>query len=1182
MKFFLPALIKFAVLWTLVFLTVPVSATNYPPSQIPSGQLRFIENKNQWDSKIVYNAKIPGGDLFLEKNTFTYCVFNGDDLKKIHPLHELPATLHGHAWKENFLGANPAPAITAVSPSLYYYNYFLGNDEGKWAADVHDYAQVTYDELYPGIDMNVYAFGPNLKYDLIVEPGASASQIQIQFEGIDKVSVQNGNLVIGTSIGDFSEQKPYAYQVVNGYKSEVSCKFVVKGNTVSFSLSKNYDHGQPLIIDPTLIFSTFTGSTADNFGYTATYDATGAMYLGGLVHGAGYPVTTGAFQVTYAGGTGPLPQGNGNDYACDYGIMKLSSMGNALLWATYLGGSDNETPHSMVVDNNGDLIIYGRTWSNNFPTSTTGYDKTYNGNGDMVVSKLNGNGNVLLGSTYIGGANEDGVNYDPTEPVSGNLKVNYGDDARGEVIVDASNNIYLATCTKSTNFPVTANAFQSASGGNQDGCALKLNPDCSSLLWSTYLGGSSDDACYSLDLFNGEVYTAGGTMSANFPATPGSLHASFQGGSMDGFVAHLSADGSTLLECSFIGTSGNDQAYFVKLDKSSNAYLYGQTDGTYPITSGVYGNSNSGQFIHKLNATLSSTVYSTVFGNGNHSPNISPTAFAVDTCENIYISGWGGTIFSQWSWFAHDMTNMPTTADAMQTTTDGTDFYIAVFKKNMVQLQYATYFGGNMPVNDAPEHVDGGTSRFDKNGVIYQAICGGCGGFSSVPTTLGAYSQTNNSSNCNEVGVKLEINLFIVSAGLQANPTASGCVPLTVNFSNSSVNATQYFWDFGDGNTSSAFEPTYTFTDTGTFNVMLIASDPTACVPIDTAYTTVIVYNDLVSADYTFSTIDFCDSILVSFTAASNGSATSYSWDFGDGTTASGATSSHTYTEPGLYTVTMIANDPLSCNLLDTTSQVIDFTHVLIAEVSDSHYYGCPPLTINFANTGYGGITFFWDFGDGQTSSDPAPSHTYTTSGTYNGMLVISDPASCNSTDTAFFIVTVLANPPVAAFTADPLVIQDYISDVHFTNQSTDALYYLWDFGDGDTSTEVNPVHTYVNSGDYYACLTANNSGGCPSKSCVIIKVDLIPVVDVPNAFSPNGDGQNDILYVKGQDLKSLNFKVFNRWGELVFETNNIHNGWNGYYKGEPQEMEVYVWTLNATFSDGQAAIRSGNVTLLR
>src|SRR4029079_7456145 len=117
-------------------------------------------------------------------------------------------------------------------------------------------------------------------------------------------------------------------------------------------------------------------------------------------------------------------------------------------------------------------------------------------------------------------------------------------------------------------------------------------------------------------------------------------------------------------------------------------------------------------------------------------------------------------------WFNHTMTNMPVTPDAFQSTTDGTDFYIAVFKKNMTELKYATYFGGNTLPDQAPEHIDGGTSRFDKNGVIYQAICGGCGGFSSVPTTLGAYSQTNNSSICNEVGVKLEINLFIVSAGL--------------------------------------------------------------------------------------------------------------------------------------------------------------------------------------------------------------------------------------------------------------------------------------------------------------------------------------------------------------------------------------------------------------------------------
>lgn len=1173
----------FLLLFGIVVAHFPLLAIQHPTSVIPSGQIRFTENKNQWDSKILYNAKIPGGDLFLEKNTFTYYVFSSDDLKKMHPLHQDSIILHGHAWKEIFLGANPNPTTTPASPSISYVNYFIGNDPAHWASNVHDFAQVTYNELYHGIDMNVYAFGPNLKYDLIVEPFVDPSQIQIAFEGVYKVSTQSGNLVIGTSIGDFTEQKPYAYQIVNGLKSEVACKFLVKGTTVTFSVDKNYDHSIPLVIDPTLIFSTYTGSLADNFGYTATYDATGAMYLGGLVHGTGYPVTTGAVQVTYAGGTGPFPNGSGNNYSCDYGIMKLSSMGNSLLWATYLGGSDNETPHSMVVDNNGDLVIYGRTWSSDFPTTINAFDKIYNGSGDIVVSKISEDGSTLMGSTYLGGTAEDGVNYDPTEPSHGNLKVNYGDDARGEVITDGSNNIFVATCTKSANFPTTSNAYQTSFGGGQDGCVFKLSPDCSTLTWSTFLGGSSDDACYSIDLFNGECYTAGGTMSSNFPTTSGSLHTTFQGGTMDGFVAHLSADGASLLQSTFIGTSQNDQAYFVKLDKASNAYLYGQTEGTYPVTAGTYVNANSGQFIHKLTADLSSTVYSTVFGNGNGSVNISPTAFAVDTCENIYISGWGGVIFSNWGWFSHNMLNMPLTPDAFQSTTDGTDFYMAVFKKNMVSLQYATYFGGYTNEDDAPEHVDGGTSRFDKNGVIYQAICGGCGAnLNSVPTTPGAYSQTNNSDNCNEVGVKMEVGLFAVTADLAAFPTATGCVPLTVSFTNNSVNATQYYWDFGDGSSSTEFSPTHVFTDTGTFSIMLIATDPTACVPVDTAYTTVVVYNTTVTAGFDTTITDFCDSILVNFSAFSSGTATSYTWDFGDGTTATGQNVSHVYVDPGLYTATLVVNDPLSCNQFDTITEIIDHTHILIAEVSNAAYFGCPPLTIDFANTGYGGVTFYWDFGDGQNSTDATPSHTYDTPGTYHGMMVISDPVSCNKTDTAFFTVTVFPFPPHAAFTADPTLIIDYVSEVTFTNASTGALYYFWDFGDGDTSSEVNPKHTYLLSGEYLACLTAINDGGCPDKVCTLIKVELIPVVDVPNAFSPNGDGSNDILFVKGQDVKTINFKVFNRWGELVFETNDINQGWNGYYKGELQEMEVYVWTLSATFSDGKAAVRSGNVTLLR
>lgn len=1167
-------------IWLLIASPLAGYAVEYPPSVNPSGQLRFIENKKQWDEKIIYNAKIWAGDLFLEKNALTYYVFNPEDLKKVHHQHDTSAfTLHAHAFRETFVNANEAVRTSAASPSLYFFNYFIGNDPSRWATEVRDYAQVSYDELYKGIDMNVYAYGPNLKYDLIVEPHADASQIVIQYDGPDRLYLEKGNLVIGTSIGDFKEQKPYAYQVVNGNKTEIGCKFRLNGKTVTFSIDKDYDKDLPLIIDPTLIFSTYTGSSADNFGFTATYDAAGAMYLGGLVHSAGYPVSTGAIQIDYGGGIN-----NTSQYASDMGIMKITPAGNAMIWSTYLGGSNNETPHSLFVDGNGNLLIYGRTYSNNFPTVAGSYDVVANGGADIVVAKINAAGNALLASTYIGGNGDDGVNFNASEPVQGKLKVNYGDDARGEIIADDNNNVYVATCTKSSNFPVTAGALQASSGGSQDGCVFKMSSDLSTLMWSTYLGGSNEDACYSLDIFNNEVYTCGGTMSDDFPTTAGSLHSNFLGGASDGFVAHINASGTALLQSSFIGTSQADQVYFIKLDATSNAYFVGQTAGAYPVSGGVYSNANSGQFIHKLDPTLSSTIYSTVFGNGNGAPNISPTAFLVDTCENIYVSGWGGDVYSGWPQFSMNMMNMPLTSNALQATTDGNDFYLAVFKKDMTQLMYATYFGGySAPGSDlATEHVDGGTSRFDKNGVVYEAVCAGCGGTSLTPTTVGALSEVNGSFNCNELGFKMEINLFVVTADLAAYPTATGCVPLNVSFTNNSMNATSYYWDFGDGSSSTENTPTHVFTDTGTFKVMLIATDLTACVPIDTAYTTVVVYNTTVNANYTTLLTDYCDSLRVDFAATTSGSVTSFSWDFGDGTTATGQNASHTYTVPGLYTAYLFVSDPLSCNQFDTIEQQIDYTHVLIAEISDDHLFGCPPFTANFSNTGYGGVTYFWDFGDGETSSAPNPTHTYPLPGTYNGMMIIGDPAACNVFDTAFFEVTVFPYPPVAAFTADPTVIQDYVSEVHFTNQSTGALFYNWDFGDGTTSNDENPNHTYSLSGDYLACLTAGNDGGCPDQTCTFITVRLVPAVDVPNAFSPNGDGQNDVLYVRGQDIKTLSFKVFNRWGELVFETNNINNGWNGYYKGVLQEMEVYVWTLTATFSDGKAAVKSGNVTLLR
>ncbi len=547
-----------------------------------------------------------------------------------------------------------------------------------------------------------------LKYDFLVAPGADVAQIKMRFNGADEVSLLIGALKIKTSVGDVVEQKPYAYQEINGFKVEVKCDFEIQGNEVRFVLLDGYNTQLPLVIDPNVVFSSYTGSTADNWGYTATYDNQENMYIGGYVNaiefGTGlpngvYPTTVGAFQTVWAGGTGGQNgNGNGIAYSCDMGITKFSADGTQLLYSTYIGGTDNETPHSLVVDAQNNLIIYGVSYSSDYPVTANAFDQTNNTNGDIVVTKLNAAGTALLGSTFIGGTSMDGINFDPQEFSIGNLKRNYGDQNRGEVNVDAAGNIYVASCTKSADFPVSAGAIQTTNNGNQDGCAFKLNTDCSQLLWCTYLGGSNDDACYSLDLGpNGTLYVAGGSMSSNFPTTAGALHTSYMGGQYDGFMALINASGTQLLNSTYMGTGGDDQVYFVKLDALGNVYCVGQTTGNYPVVNATYSNPASGQFITKLNPALNSVFYSTVFGNGNGLPNISPTAFLVDTCENIYVAGWGNStnsIFSQYGFPANNMFNMPLTSDAYQSTTDGIDFYFIVLSKNAQNLLYGSYFGG--------------------------------------------------------------------------------------------------------------------------------------------------------------------------------------------------------------------------------------------------------------------------------------------------------------------------------------------------------------------------------------------------------------------------------------------------------------------------------------------------------
>jgi len=1160
--------------------------------------VEYIPNAGQWKEDFRYKAVTGRGDVFLAANTFTYLI--GDEGNKLkldearHSTAHRPVKLFFHAWKVSFLNASPTPEIRESKSQKHYYNYFLGNEPKYWKGGVHPALALDYQQLYPGIDMHLSSENHNLKYEFMVAPGARPGQIQLQFEGAEKLSLKNNNLIIKTSIGDVMEMAPVAYQFNNGEKISVPCRYRLKGNILSYDFPKGYDKEQLLVIDPTVVFSTFTGSVADNWGFTATYDNAGNLYAGGLVHSAGYPTTTGAFQLTYGGGVDVPGLGDsthGNSYASDIGITKFNATGTALIYSTYIGGADNETPHSMIVDGGGNLIIAGRTYSDNYPVTTGAFDNTKNGGADIVLTKLNATGTALVGSTYIGGSVDDGVNHNALEGIGGNLKHNYGDDARSEVLVDKLGNIYLTASTKSADFPVTSGAFQTTIGGQQDAVFMKLNPTLSNMLYATFLGGSNDDAGYvmALDTAETHIYVGGGTMSTNFPTAGSTLWPTYQGGFSDGWIAKFQNYGSHLPDrITFIGTSNLDQVYGLQTDEENSVYAMGQSiGGLFPVTPGVYNNPNSSQFIIKLDSNLATNVYSTVFGSGDPThTNISPVAFLVDTCQNVYISGWGGNLgFSTTYPSTVGFNNgMPISPGAFQSTTDGSDFYFIVLSKNAASLLYATYYGRFSTVPVYGEHVDGGTSRFDKNGVIYQAICANCGGPGSpaFPTTPGSWATSVGSFNCNLAALKINFELSPPIAA--PSPDTQGCAPLTVHFQNNTINAVTYLWNFGDGIQDTAKTPSHTYTIPGTYHVQLVAYNPVTCRVTDTAFITVIVDSGGIQAGFTHQLLDSCGPFTANFTNTSlphSPGATTYTWNFGDGTTFTGASPGvHAFPDTGTYVVVLQMHDSTACNPTDSFKAVLHFSNKLVAASMNGPDTLCLGDTARFNGIATNGLNYTWHFGDGTGASIQNPLHVYADSGVYTVTLIASNPGTCNGADT-FTKKLYVAPPPHADFTFTPLTPEVNMPTT-FHNLSTGAVSYVWDFGDASGSIEENPVHQYKRTGVYKVCLTAKSRLGCKDRVCKDVPATVLPLADVPTAFSPNGDGNNDVLYVRGGAIQTLELKIWNRFGELVFETHRQDKGWDGTYKGEPQEMDAYAFVLQVTFIDGTSVQKQGNITLLR
>lgn len=650
--------------------------------------MSFEPNRGQTSPPTEFLTRGPGFTAFLRATSAVLALeepaSRGDDLDGRRAGRQESVAMQ-------VVGADTGATLGGVAPLPGTVSYLRGRDPGGWLAGLPTYARVKADEVYPGIDLEYYGNQGRLEYDFTVHPGADPGTIRLRFDGADRMTIDGrGDMVLHTALGELRQERPVAHQVVDGARREVDAAYRIGPDGIVEFRVGTYEPRRPLVIDPILTFATYLGGASEDHGQGIVLGADGSIYVTGDTSSTAFPGVAGSAQSTFGG--------NRDTFAA-----KLSANGTTLLYATYLGGSGEETARGIDVNAAGEAFVVGGTQSTDYPTTPGSFQPVSAGNTDAYVTKLNASGTAMVYSTLFGGGNNEG---------------------RTNVAVGPDGSAYLSGFTFSNegSFPLL-NAIQTKQGGKADVFAAKLNPAGSALVYSTYLGGTDNDTGRGIDIdAGGNAYIAGWTYSTNFPTLNATQPAQAGGG--DTIVAKLSPSGG-LLYSTYLGGSGTDFPYHgscLSLDGAGNVYVIGYTQSTdFPVMNAAQATYGGAQdaYVFKLDAA-GSLSYATYLGGSGEDEGVS-----LDTDS-------AGTVFATGSTYS---TNFPVLNPIQATKGRFKDGFVTSLNP-AGGLAYSTYLGG--------DGDDIGNGIALGSGNVAHVV--GHSDSSDLPITAGAYQATRAGS----------------------------------------------------------------------------------------------------------------------------------------------------------------------------------------------------------------------------------------------------------------------------------------------------------------------------------------------------------------------------------------------------------------------------------------------------